>query len=149
MNRHPLHRIVAGLAAGLMLGLAGSPALATELTVRVSAPNEPGALVGCLLFKGPEGFPMQVDRAQAMWLAASTVPLACRFSDLAPGRYAVAVVLDRNANRRVDTGFKGMPVEPWGLSMNQRPLLREPRFDEAAFTITAGDAERTLDVRVR
>lgn len=63
------------------------------------------------------------------------------------GRHAVAIGHDLNGNQRVDTNFLGMPKEAWGVSRNPRPALRAPRFDEAAFEVSAG-VDQVIDVTV-
>lgn len=61
----------------------------------------------------------------------------CRFDDVPPGRYAVAVLHDANDNGRLDVNLLGMPVEAWGVSGNAARRLGPPRFDEAAFDMGA------------
>lgn len=64
--------------------------------------------------------------------------LSFRFTDLAPGRYAVRVMHDENGNGKLDTNLLGIPKEGYGASNNPK-VMRAPRFDEAAFEIADGD----------
>ena len=137
----------AGLAALLGALLMPPPAAAAELVVRVGALATGDGQVGCALFAGPDGFPMDNGRAQQQWQPASIGGISCRFEGLAAGRYAVAVSHDLNGNRRVDTNLFGIPTEAWGVSNNVRPMLRAPRFEEAAFTLGA-EQSLTLDIQV-
>jgi uncharacterized protein (DUF2141 family) len=122
--------------------------LAADLVVRVSGVAEPLGQIGCSLFAGPDGFPMDNGKARVLWLPADAKGLTCRFTDVAAGRYAVALGHDVNGNRRVDTNFVGMPTEQWGVSRNTRPTLRAPRFDEAVFEIAADAGELVIDIKV-
>lgn len=125
-----------------------SAASATDLLVRVVGLTAPLGQVGCSLFTDEQGFPMDNSRARVQWLPAQADGATCRFSNVAPGRYAVSIAHDRNGNRRVDTNFIGLPTEPWGVSNNARPTLRAPRFDEAAFTVPSAPTEWSIEVRV-
>lgn len=69
----------------------------------------------------------------AFSLMAVTAPASTR-----AGTYAIALTHDLNGNRRTDTDFLGRPTEDWGVSRGARPLLRAPRFDEAAFVARLG-----------
>jgi uncharacterized protein (DUF2141 family) len=132
-------RLVAGplIAFGMVLSAHAS---AAELVVRITGVSEPLGQVGCSLFAGPAGFPMDNTGARQLWQAADAKGVICRFSDVPEGSYAVSVGHDLNGNKRVDTNFIGLPTEQWGVSNNARPSLRAPRFDEAVFKV-AGDAK--------
>ena len=121
--------------------------LAADVVVSVSGMAGSSGSIGCGLFPGERGFPMDNSVAQMVWLPADPQGVRCVFADVVPGLYAVSVVHDLNGNRKVDTNFVGMPQEAWGVSNNVRPTLRPPRFDEAAFNVDAGRA-LALDVRV-
>lgn len=109
---------------------------------------EPFGQVGCSLFAGPDGFPMDSSKARTQWLSADANGVSCRFPDVAPARYAVSVGHDLNGNRRVDSNFVGMSTEQWGVSRNPRPSLRAPRFDEAVLEIAADATELVIDIKV-
>jgi uncharacterized protein (DUF2141 family) len=121
---------------------------AAEVVVRVSGLSEPLGQVGCSLFAGAAGFPMENTSARNLWLPADAKGVTCRFNDVPEGTYAVSIGHDLNGNKRVDTNFIGLPTEQWGVSNNARPTLRTPRFDEAAFKV-AGDAKDVvIDIKV-
>jgi uncharacterized protein (DUF2141 family) len=118
-------------------------ASAAELVVRITGLSEPLGQVGCSLFAGMAGFPMDNTGARQLWQAADAKGVTCRFSDVPEGSYAVSIGHDLNGNKRVDTNFIGLPTEQWGVSNNARPSLRAPRFDEAVFKV-AGDAKEVM-----
>lgn len=124
------------------------PSHAADLLVRVSGLAEPLGQVGCTLFSGPAGFPMDSGNARVIWQPADAKGVSCRFSNLPEGRYAVSVGHDVNGNKKVDTNLFGIPTEQWGVSNNVRPSLRAPRFEEAEFKITAEVKELSLDIKV-
>jgi uncharacterized protein (DUF2141 family) len=133
------------LAAASALPLA---ARAADVVVRITGLSEPLGQVGCSLFAGPAGFPMDNAGARQMWQAADAKGVTCRYTDVPEGTYAVAIGHDLNGNKRVDTNFIGMPTEQWGTSNNARPSLRAPRFDEALFKVAADAKEVVIDIKV-
>ena len=143
--RHPSSAVLASLAAGL-LAPAAATAAASEVVVKVSG-IAGGGEIGCALFGAAAGFPMDNGAARQLWLPADAAGVTCRFADVPEGAWAVSVSHDLNGNRKVDTNLFGIPTEAWGVSNNARPRLRAPRFDEAAFQVTA-DRPVALDVKV-
>jgi uncharacterized protein (DUF2141 family) len=135
------------LATGLAIALP-TTARAAELLVRINGLSEPLGQVGCSLFKGPGGFPMDNAGARTLWQAADAKGVTCRYADVAEGTYAVSIGHDLNGNKRVDTNFIGLPTEQWGVSSNVRPRLRAPRFEEAAFKISADATEVVIEIEV-
>lgn len=121
---------------------------AAGLEVRVSGLTEPTGRVGCALFSGPAGFPLDNRTARQLWLPADPKGVICRFEEVPVGSHAVSVGHDVNGNDKVDTNFVGMPTEQWGVSNNVRPRLRAPRFDEAAFKMPTDGRELVLDITV-
>jgi uncharacterized protein (DUF2141 family) len=133
---------------GLLLAGAASPAwVITELVVRVTGIRAPLGQIGCSLFADATGFPMDNAKAKQQWLPALADGVTCRFVGVAPGRYAVSIGHDLNANRWVDTNFVGLPTEQGG-SNNARPTLGAPRFDEVVFSVPAGAAEHMITIEV-
>lgn len=117
---------------------ASSPAPSTLSLNIALPPGVHGATLAYLLFSSPEGFPG--SRAKAY--RHNFVPLApsparhqqIDLGSLPPGRYAVAVYLDLNNNRKLDKNLLGIPKEPVGVSNNPKAHMGPPRFDECAFT---------------
>ena len=133
------------IAAAFSLPMTAS---AAELLVRITGLSEPLGQVGCSLFAGQAGFPMDNAGARQLWQAADAKGVTCRYSDVPEGTYAVSIGHDLNGNKRVDTNFIGLPTEQWGVSNNVRPNLRAPRFDEAMFKVAADAKEVVIDIKV-
>jgi uncharacterized protein (DUF2141 family) len=131
----------------LWLGAASAAAPAGDLVVNVSGANSTQGQIGCTLFESSAGFPMESGSSRQIWQAVDGGGVICRFTDVAPGTYAVSVGRDLNGNKRVDTNALGIPKEGWGVSNNVVPTLRAPRFNEARFDIK--DAALTsLDIKL-
>ena len=107
-----------------------------RLTVTIEDARNARGLLRVAVFAVADGFPRNQDAAlrreeRPVLTGQDTVT----FDDLAPGRYAVAVHHDENGNRALDANAFGVPREGWGASMDPRPRLRAPRFDEAVFDL--------------
>ena len=57
---------------------------------------------------------------------------------LPAGEYALSVFQDINDNGKLESNFIGIPKEPAGLSNNLRPRFGPPKYQDAAFSVTAG-----------
>lgn len=145
-----------GLVFGSAPGLVGPPqAQAAELTIRLCG-MEPR--VGDLriavfseaqaaTFGDPEADDFVAEVIMSLADADPSPVLRTTIPSLKPGRYAVRVSHDENANGRIDFGrIVGTPQEGFGYSRNQRARVRAVTFDEAA--ITLGDEPKTIEVRV-
>ena len=133
------------VATGSMFAIGSTHA--QELIVKVMLDKSTRGEVGCALFSSATGFPNENVAMPAQWQAPNTDSVVCRFTDIKPGPYAVAVSHDLNGNRRTDTNFLGIPIEDWGVSNNVRPKLRAPTFDEARFEVAATGVT-TIEVKL-
>jgi uncharacterized protein (DUF2141 family) len=122
----------------VVLLLLASGADAAELRVAVTGARSATGEIGCALYPGERGFPMDPSAAVQHWQSASASGVECRFQGLRPGLYAVAVSHDLNGNRRTDTNLFGIPTEDWGVSNNVRPTLRAPDLEDAAVQVPEG-----------
>ncbi|MCX6586242.1 MAG: DUF2141 domain-containing protein [Acidobacteria bacterium] len=103
--------------------------------------------VRCALHRPGSEFPSDTGAFLRVQQPAQPGTAECRFPNVPPGRYAVAVLVDRNKNGKTDKNFLGMPTEPWGVSNNVRHKTRAPRFEEAAFD-ASGAAPVRLTIQV-
>ena len=109
--------------------------------------NTHGLVRACLTAEATD-FP-RCDPAQSFESsapAAGTVTL--RFRDVPPGRYAIALLHDENANGKADRAALMIPREGFGFSRDAPVRFGPPKFGEAAFDIAPGERAR-LVVRMR
>jgi uncharacterized protein (DUF2141 family) len=130
----------------VLLMLSATPAFAAEMTVEVTGIQSDRGQVGCALHRDAAQFPTGNANVRQVWVPARVGSVTCRFDDVAPGTYAIAVAHDLNGNRRTDTNLLGIPTEAWGVSRNARPRLRAPTFDEAKVTVPATGS--SLQIRI-
>lgn len=128
--------------------LAATGAQAGTIRVDVSGFRNGSGTLLCALFNRaaefPDGTALLRTRTPARANGAQ-----CVFKDVAPGRYAVAVVHDENDNGHMDrVPLIGLPLEGYGVSNNHTYAMHGPRFAESAFTYD-GTAELTLRIVLR
>jgi uncharacterized protein (DUF2141 family) len=126
-------RLLLGLA---MLGLTALQPATARVTVRVlDIRPEKGGVLRTGLYRAPgDGFP---GRAPFANMDASPAASESTLTfDVVPGKIAVAVHHDANANGKLDTNFIGIPREGYGFSNDPRPRFRAPRFSEAQVQVT-------------
>ncbi|WP_181703660.1 DUF2141 domain-containing protein [Chthonobacter albigriseus] len=127
------------------IALSTLPLRAASLHVEVSGIASNAGEIGCALFAEGEPFPGGNATTRTAWEKADPAGVTCRFEKLPAGRYAVAVSHDVNGNRKLDTNVFGIPREDWAVTNNIRPVMRAPRFDEAAIRVD-GRTRTTVDI---
>lgn len=68
----------------------------------------------------------------------------CEFAAVAVGRYAISAIHDVDGNGRLDTGWFGIPTEPWAVSRDAPARFGPARFDDARFDYRGGLLELTI-----
>ncbi|MCA9667621.1 MAG: DUF2141 domain-containing protein [Myxococcales bacterium] len=142
-------RYLAG--AVLLLPLAGDLSAAEskpgiEITTH---PRSGRGKVGCTLFASERGFPAKSELAhRRTWALIVKGKAICRFANVKPGTYAVAVLHDENGNNKMDTNWVGMPKEGYGASRDAKPgTFSGPKFKDARFRYPGGRVAMTLKLR--
>jgi len=108
LAKHVLRIVLASVGVTGTSAYAGNAAV---LEISVTGIASRKGEIGCALYAGPEGFPMQPAKATQHWQPANPAGVTCRFEGLARGSHAVAPSHDVNGNRRTDTDFIGLPTE--------------------------------------
>ncbi|WP_242044933.1 DUF2141 domain-containing protein [Anabaena azotica] len=121
-------------------------ALNSRLTVEIKGlKNQKGSL-RLSLFSNEQGFPHRSDRAVAYrCVEAKEAPVSVTFDQLAPGRYAVAVIHDANNDGKLNTGILGIPKEGFGFSRNPRIGIGAPSFQDTAISVMG---ESTIQIKL-
>ena len=113
------------------------------LQVELSGVRDQRGMIHACLTQSPAHFPdCKSDPAAIM----QTIPGTRRellFRGVAPGRYALAVFHDENANRKLDT-FLGVPREGFGFSRNPTIRFGAPRFDKVTIELAPGFARTSV-----
>jgi uncharacterized protein (DUF2141 family) len=131
----------------LATSLSAGSAFAAEpghLTVRMHGLRNNDGQVLCALFDNANAFPDGKKAVQGTRSKAANRQASCRFDDLKPGVYAVAVFHDEDGDGQMDSVL-GIPTEGFGFSNNAKPgLFGPPSFQAAAFRMGGGERAVTI-----
>ena len=120
---------------------------ANIIRVEVSGMRNDKGQTMCALFSSAADFPKRGDKAIAHTKSdISHGRSVCEFPGVAPGRYAVSVFHDENANGKMDTNFMGIPREGVGASNNARGHFGPPKFDDAAFQYSGSKLDLAITI---
>ncbi|MEO7634522.1 MAG: DUF2141 domain-containing protein [Sphingomicrobium sp.] len=113
------------------------------LEVDVTGLRNPRGLVHVCITRDPAHFPDCRGDPEA-WRQTTPASIAhLRFAGLIPGRYAVTLFHDENANQRLDT-FIGIPREGFGFSNGAIARFGAPRFDAVAIDLHPGFTRQSI-----
>ena len=125
--------------------LAGATPVA-KLEIDVSKLRSTRGVLQLCLTADPRNFPACVDDARALTRTVPATQGSVKFDALPVGDYAVAVIHDENANKKLDT-LMGIPREGFGFSRNPAIGFGPPKFTAARFTLGRDGSEQ--DIRMR
>ena len=128
------------VAVGL---LAAGPARAADLDLSVANLRDDKGWIMIAVFNSAQTFLKNDQRVAAVVLPANGGKVRVVL-DLPPGRYAVSVFHDANANGKLDSNMVGMPTEGYGFSRDVRGAMGPPPFEAAAFDLAAGGTRQTI-----
>ena len=146
--QHRSRALARALSAAALLG-AASPAATSDVTITVTNLRNHKGLVRACMTAEVAHFPSCKNPAtsyQVFGNAAGSVTLT--FADVRPGRYAIALLHDENANGKADRAAMMIPKEGFGFSRDAKVRFGPPKFGEAAFEVAPGERE-TLTIRMR
>ncbi len=138
------HFRLAVLVAALVF--AAFPALAAELTVVVTDLRNADGDVHIALYDDPARFPDSDGMIDEVRPTITDSGATATFTGLTPGRYAVAVYHDENADHDFDQGPFGIPLENYAFSNGATAFFAPPSFDEAAITVSAQANRHTISM---
>lgn len=109
--------------------------------------NQDGSVRACMT-RDEARFPRCQDTAQGYRVVVPAgEATVLRFTDVAPGTYAIALLHDENDNGRADRALSMIPREGFGFSRDAPVRMGPPDFDEAAITIGSAPVRQTIRMR--
>ena len=128
-------RKLATLLIALPLLSATTPG--ASILVDVTAIRSTRGIIQACLTRNPTHFPDCKADPAALRRSVPAAARQIRFDDIPAGRYALAIIHDENANRKLDT-FAGIPREGFGFSRNPVVRFGPPRFDKVSIELPPG-----------
>jgi uncharacterized protein (DUF2141 family) len=124
---------------------ADDPKPVAPLTMKLKGLRSNDGKVGCALYDGPRGFPVDATAAiQQRWCAIQALASTCAFDPIPRGTYAVACFHDENNNSKFDRNFLGIPTEGSVASNHAKARFGPPKYEDAKFTFPGTPTELVL-----
>jgi uncharacterized protein (DUF2141 family) len=116
----------------LICSLAGAQQ-AGELSVTITNIHPPKGELFVAIYDDPGNYmnPDAACRSAVNAVVSDTLQLT--FRNMKADTYAIAVFQDLNGNGLLDTGGKGIPLEPFGFSNDARGKLGPAKYKNASF----------------
>lgn len=145
-------RALAALTAGLALTATSAPASANTITVTITdlrAENgEYRGVVRACLTNLESAFPRcnRDPNVKSVTVRAGA-SVTVRFTDVAPGDYAIAILHDENEDGKANRVLGMAPKEGYGFSRNAPVRMAPPEWSDAVFSM--GRTAKRMSVRMR
>ncbi len=132
-----------------LAGAAGHPHSGTDVTVTVTQLRSADGLVLACMTGDPERFPQcrTGTTSHRSVVDAHRGQVTVTFPDVAPGRYAIALLHDENGNGKADRALGMMPREGFGFSRDAKVRMGPPRFEEAMFEVA--ETPKAMAIKMR
>lgn len=138
----------ASLAVGAPHVVANDAATRTSVSVTVTDLRSSEGVVRACMTTNPERFPKcRGDAIAHSKVVAAGKTVSFTFTDVKPGRYAIALLHDENNNGKADRALMMMPKEGYGFSRDAKVRMGPPKFKDAAFDVTAQAQSQTIRMR--
>jgi uncharacterized protein (DUF2141 family) len=119
-----------------------------SLTLTVTNVKNEQGVVRVLLFKGESGFPDDPDKAfKSASVKISGNKAVTVFDNIPEGTYALSVFHDSQNTGKLRTNAFGIPRDGYGFSNDAMGTFGPPSFDKAAFKVTAGKNNVSINLR--
>lgn len=127
------------ILAALLSGAAGG----ATIEVQVEQMRSARGFIHACLSREPRHFPDCRSDPAALKLSVRASDRRLRFAGVAPGRYALTLFHDENANQRLDTAL-GIPREGFGFSRNPKVRFGAPKFSQVDMEVQRGFARHRV-----
>ncbi len=135
------------LAAALLAAPAVAQAPAATLTLQVQEVRAGRGPVFVALFNSEQSWRGRESGAlRTASIDATAASVRITFANLPPGDYAIRLFQDIDANGDLNTGFLGIPSEPYAFSNNAPIRFGPPGWAAARFTVPAAGATHAVSL---
>jgi uncharacterized protein (DUF2141 family) len=119
-----------------------------SVNVKIENISNNTGVIACAVFESDKGFPGKFLKfaSKVMITQISGTDASFEFSDILPGKYAIAVIHDENYNGELDKNFFGIPKEGYGFSSGAEVTLSAPSFSDAEFLYDGGVLEMSISL---
>lgn len=118
-----------------------------NIAVEVKGIQKLSGVIGILVFDQAKGFPSSEEKAiMQKVVPVNSSKMVIQLDELPYGEYAIALVHDVNANKKLDKNFWGVPSEPFGFSNVEKVYFGPPKFEESKTRLSA--KQQTISIKL-
>jgi len=130
----------------LVVSLSATTSLFAQSKVEITVKNlqEIKGTVRMAVYSGEGSFMKNSLTSKEVKVTAREVTII--FENVKPGEYAISTYHDIDDNKELNTGFMGIPKEPYGFSNDARGTFGPPSYKEAKFKVE-GNSKISISVQ--
>jgi uncharacterized protein (DUF2141 family) len=119
-----------------------------SINVKIQNISNNTGVIACAIFESEKGFPGKFLKfaSKTMITQITGKDASFEFSDIKPGKYAIAVIHDENCNGKLDTNMFGIPKEGYGFSSGAEVTMSAPSFSDAVFLYDGGHQQMSISL---
>lgn len=106
---------------------------AADINVKVTNIKNTKGVIRVGIINKEKDFPYEVFIGKKVPISGNSVNV--KFTDIAPGEYAIVVHHDENCNDKLDKNRLGVPLEGYCFSNNVQAFVVPPKFKSAKFIL--------------
>jgi uncharacterized protein (DUF2141 family) len=144
-NRRQIQKLAFGLCLLGGVVMASGSAYAADLTLKMTNVRSDDGTLMVALFDTAEGFPKARTKLEQA-VPAKIGEVSVTFTDLPPGKYAIAIYHDENGNGEMDKNFFGVPNEGYGFGNNAKGFAGAPSFEASAVEVADKNIETSIEL---
>lgn len=131
------------ISAFLLISCAANLFAQGKVEVTVKNIQELKGTIRMAVYSGEDNFMKKSLASKEVNVTGKEVTVV--FDNVKPGEYAISTYHDVDNNKELNTGFMGIPKEPYGFSNDARGTFGPPTYEKAKFKVS-GDAKTSIKV---
>lgn len=131
------------ISATLMISLSATLFAQGKVEVTVKNIQELKGTIRMAVYSSEDNFMQKEITSKNVKVIGKEVIVV--FENVKDGEYAISTYHDVDDNNELNTGFIGIPKEPYGFSNDARGTFGPPTYEKAKFKVT-GDTKTSIKV---
>lgn len=131
------------ISATMMISLSSTLFAQGKVEVTVKNIQELKGTIRMAVYSGEDNFMEKELTSKNVKVTGKEVIVV--FENVKAGEYAISTYHDVDNNNELNTGFMGIPKEPYGFSNDARGTFGPPTYEKAKFKVT-GDTKTSIKV---
>lgn len=109
---------------------------ANKLDIKITGLKSNDGYIRLAIYDKAKDFPKNGEYYKLYKIKISNKTSKLTINNLPAGDYAIAIMHDKNNNKKMDKNMMGIPKEGFGFSNNPKIVFKEPSFNECKISMT-------------